>query len=202
MKNLLILFAWTFSLVLTSGASAQGDAAAGQSKSLLCASCHGVDGNSEIPMNPRLAGQSAKYLVKQLQDYKSGARENLTMTAMVGGLSDQDMLDIAAWYASQEPAVGAADPASVALAETIYRAGVKDLSVAACTACHSPTGKGNAPAGFPSLGGQHVEYTLAQLKAFRSGERDNDPNAMMRSVVERLTDRELEALASYLSGLH
>ncbi|MFM1895644.1 MAG: hypothetical protein RLZZ385_718 [Pseudomonadota bacterium] len=202
MKKLLILFAWTLSLALTTGAHAQGDAAAGQNKSLLCASCHGADGNSTIAQNPKLAGQSAKYLVKQLNDYKSGARSNITMTAMVAGLSDQDILDIAAWYASQQPTVGAADPATVELAETLYRAGNPEIAVAACTACHSPTGKGNDPAGFPSLSGQHAEYTLAQLQAFRAGERANDPNAMMRSVVERLTDRELQALASYLSGLH
>ncbi|MDC0221420.1 cytochrome c4 [Gammaproteobacteria bacterium] len=181
---------------------AQGDAAAGQAKSALCATCHGADGNSQLSINPKLAGQNAGYLVKQLKDYKSGARVNPTMTAMVAALTDQDVLDIAAWYSSQQVSLLGADPETLELGETLYRAGIKDLSVAACSACHSPTGNGNGPAGFPSLSGQHSEYTLLQLKAFRAGERQNDSSAMMRSVVERLTDKELEALASYVSGLN
>ena len=135
-------------------------------------------------------------------DYKSGARANPTMTAMVAALTDQDVLDIAAWYSSQQVSLLGADPETLELGETLYRAGIKDLSVAACSACHSPTGNGNGPAGFPSLSGQHSEYTLLQLKAFRAGERQNDSSAVMRSVVERLTDKELEALASYVSGLN
>jgi len=181
---------------------AQGDAAAGQAKSALCATCHGADGNSEIPMNPKLAGQNASYLVKQLQDYQSGARSDPTMTAMVAALSEEDIQDIAAWYSSQQVTLLGADAETLELGETVYRAGIKELSVAACSACHSPTGNGNAPAGFPSLSGQHPEYTLNQLKAFRSGTRQNDQSEMMRSVVERLTDQELEALASYVSGLN
>lgn len=181
---------------------AQGDAAAGQAKSALCATCHGADGNSQLSINPKLAGQNASYLVKQLMDYKSGARANPTMTAMVAALTDQDIHDIAAWYSSQQVSLLGADPETLELGETLYRAGIKDLSVAACSACHSPTGNGNGPAGFPSLSGQHSEYTLLQLKAFRAGERQNDSSAVMRSVVERLTDKELEALASYVSGLN
>lgn len=181
---------------------AQGDAAAGQAKSALCGSCHGVDGNSPLAMNPKLAGQSAKYMVKQLQDFKSGARAGATMAAMVLSLSDQDMEDVAAWYASQQPTVQGADPESIEVAERLYRAGNSEIAVAACSACHSPTGKGNAPAGFPSLSGQHAEYTLQQLKDFRSGARQNDGSEMMRTVTERLTDKELEALASYVSGLN
>lgn len=202
MNKLLMLFAFTLGSLSASLALAQGNAAAGQGKSALCASCHGADGNSTIPENPRLAGQNATYLIKQLRDYKSGARNNPTMTAMVASLNDQDILDIAAWYSSQTPVVGTADPAQVELAETLYRAGNPDIAAAACSACHSPSGKGNAPAGFPSLSGQHPQYTLTQLRAFRAGERANDLNGMMRTVVERLTDRELEALASYVSGLH
>ena len=190
------------SLVAPQLLMAQGDAAAGQAKSALCATCHGADGNSQIPMNPKLAGQSAAYIVKQLQDYKSGARQNPTMSAMVGSLSEQDMADIAAWFASQEVTLGGADPAKLELAASLYRAGNSEIGVAACAACHGPTGAGNGPAGFPSLSGQHVEYTLGQLRAFRAGQRDNDASAMMRTVVERLTDAELEALASYVSGLH
>jgi cytochrome c553 len=172
---------------------AEGDAAAGQAKSALCGSCHGVDGNSLMAMNPKLAGQSARYMVKQLQEFKSGARESAIMSYME---------DIAAWYSSQQPTIQGANPESIELAERLYRAGNSEIAVAACSACHSPTGKGNAPAGFPLLSGQHAEYTLQQLKNFRSGARQNDGSAMMRTVVERLTDKELEALASYVSGLN
>ena len=181
---------------------AQGDAAAGQAKSALCATCHGADGNSEQSVNPKIAGQKFNYIVKQLQDYKSGARANATMAAMVAALSDEDIMDLAAWYSSQKVTLLGASLESLELGEKIYRAGVRELSVAACSACHSPTGSGNAPAGFPSLSGQHPDYTLMQLKAFRAGERQNDSSAMMRSVVERLTDDELSALANYVSGLN
>ncbi len=181
---------------------AQGDAAAGQAKSALCATCHGADGNSQLGINPKLAGQNARYMVKQLKDFKAGDRPGATMSAMVLSLSDQDMEDIAAWYASQLPTVQGADPATLELAERLYRAGNSEIAVAACSACHSPTGKGNAQAGFPALSGQHPEYTLQQLKDFRAGIRQNDGSAMMRTVVERLTDKELEALASYVSGLN
>ena len=181
---------------------AQGDPSAGQAKSALCATCHGADGNSELSANPKIAGQNYKYIFKQLQDYKSGVRANATMSAMVAALSEQDMMDIAAWFSSQEVTLLGANLDALELGEKIYRAGVKELSVAACSACHSPTGGGNGPAGFPSLSGQHPEYTLMQLKAFRAGERQNDSSAMMRSVVERLTDAELAALANYVSGLH
>ncbi len=181
---------------------AQGDAAAGQAKSALCASCHGSDGNSALTINPKLAGQNAAYIVKQLMDFKSGVRADPTMAAMVLSLSEQDMQDIAAWYSSQSVTVQGANRDSRELGETLYRAGNQDIAMAACTACHSPTGQGNAPAGFPSLSGQHAEYTLKQLKSFRAGERANDINAMMRTIVERFTDKELEALASYVSGLN
>lgn len=203
MKKLVIVILPIFlSSIAPQPLFAQGDAAAGQAKSALCATCHGADGNSQLSINPKLAGQNASYLVKQLMDYKSGARANATMTAMVAALTDQDVLDIAAWYSSQQVSLLGADLETLELGETLYRAGIKDLSVAACSACHSPTGNGNGPAGFPSLSGQHSEYTLLQLRAFRAGERQNDSSAMMRSVVERLTDKELEALASYVSGLN
>lgn len=181
---------------------AQADAAAGQAKSALCASCHGNDGNSALAINPKLAGQNAAYIVKQLMDFKSGVRADPIMAAMVLSLSEQDMQDIAAWYSSQTVSLRGENPDSLELGETLYRAGNQEIAVAACSACHSPTGQGNAPAGFPSLSGQHAEYTLKQLKSFRTGERANDSNAMMRTIVERFTDKELEALASYVSGLH
>lgn len=201
-KTVIAVLAAAFVGLIPNLLLAQGDAAAGQAKSALCGSCHGADGNSPLAMNPKLAGQSARYMVKQLQDFKSGARAGATMAAMVLSLSDQDMEDLAAWYSSQQPTIQGADPESIELAERLYRAGNSEIEVAACSACHSPTGKGNAPAGFPLLSGQHAEYTLQQLKDFRSGARENDGSAMMRTVVERLTDKELEALASYVSGLN
>jgi cytochrome c553 len=197
--------ALVFALVSAAAPSlllAQGDAAVGQAKSALCASCHGNDGNSALAINPKLAGQNAAYIVKQLMDFKSGVRADPIMAAMVLSLSEQDMQDIAAWYSSQTVSLQGENPDSLELGETLYRAGNQEIAVAACSACHSPTGQGNAPAGFPSLSGQHAEYTLKQLKSFRTGERANDSNAMMRTIVERLTDKELEALASYVSGLH
>ena len=201
-KLAIVLTSFLLATVAPVFAAAQGDAAAGQAKAALCGSCHGVDGNSALAMNPKLAGQGAGYLYKQLVEFKSGARENATMAAMVMNLSDQDMLDLAAFYASQEVTIGGADPAKIELGESLYRAGNKELGVAACASCHSSDGTGNAPAKFPAVGGQHAEYTLSQLKAFRSGMRNNDMGAMMRSTVERLTDTELDALASYLEGLN
>ncbi|MFB0988264.1 MAG: c-type cytochrome [Gammaproteobacteria bacterium] len=201
-KTVIAVLAAAFVGLIPNLLLAEGDAAAGQAKSALCGSCHGVDGNSLMAMNPKLAGQSARYMVKQLQEFKSGARESAIMASMVLSLSDQDMEDIAAWYSSQQPTIQGANPESIELAERLYRGGNSEIAVAACSACHSPTGKGNAPAGFPLLSGQHAEYTLQQLKNFRSGARQNDGSAMMRTVVERLTDKELEALASYVSGLN
>ncbi len=207
MKKSVTLLSWLMSvaiLTFVQTASAQGDAAAGAGKVAICATCHGPGGNSQIPMNPSLAGQNANYLIKQLTEYQTGERQNATMTAMSANLSEQDIADIAAYYASQERQIAGAQPdeLSLELGETLYRAGNDDISVAACTACHSPGGQGNGPAGFPALSGQHAEYTLSQLKAFRAGERNNDLNGMMRTVVERLTDPELEALANYIAGLN
>ena len=201
-KTLLLVLSAIATALLAPIALAQGDAAAGQAKSALCATCHGPDGNSELVINPKIAGQNARYLSKQLQDFKSGVRPGPIMAAMVISLSDEDIEDLAAYYAAQTPTLLGADPDLVELAETLYRAGNRELQVTACSACHSPDGDGNAPAGFPALGGQHPEYTLQQLKDFRSGTRANDPDGMMRIVTERLTDPELEALASYLAGLH
>jgi len=203
MNKLVFLFlAAALSSLTTPMVLAQGDAEAGASKIALCATCHGADGNSEIPMNPKLAGQSASYLAKQLRNYQSGERQNAIMAGMAATLSEQDILDISAYYAAQKPTLEGADPELLELGEALYRSGNPELGVAACSACHAPTGAGNGPAGFPALGGQHVEYTLQQLQMFRSGERANDLNGMMRTTVERLTDSELEALASYVSGLH
>jgi cytochrome c553 len=182
---------------------AAGNADAGKAKSVACGACHGADGNSPAPAFPKLAGQGEGYLLKQMKDIKSGARAVPTMAGQLDALGDQDLADIAAYFSSQARSPAAAKQELVALGEQVYRAGVRDKGIAACTACHSPQGKGNAPARFPSLSGQYPEYIAAQLKAFRNDERVNDGDTrIMRDVAARLSDRELEAVASYAAGLH
>ena len=195
----------TLGLILLLGFSgtvaAQGDAAAGQAKAAVCGACHGADGNSMVGSFPKLAGQNERYLVKQMKDIKSGARPVITMTGQLDAFSDQDMKNVAAYFSSQTIKLGTAKAELVALGEQLYRSGSKRKGVSACTACHSPTGSGNAPAGFPSLKGQHAAYTAVQLKAFRAGERTNDAEKVMRDNAELLSDKDIEALASYISGL-
>lgn len=190
-------------LCLTGTAMAEGDAAAGQTQTVMCGACHGVDGNSLMGTFPKLAGQNAKYLVKQMKDIMSGARPVPTMAGQLDGKTDQDLADIAAYYASQKASLGEAKKELITVGERLYRAGDKSIGAAACTACHSPTGSGNAAAGYPALSGQHPEYTAAQLIAFRDGQRTNDGDAkIMRNVTHRLNNGEIEALASYIAGLH
>ena len=183
-------------------AVAPGDAAKAQSiVNSVCAACHGADGSSPIPANPNLAGQHSNYLYKQLTDYKAGRRKNPVMNGMVANLSDNDMRNLAAYFAAQKPKLGAAkDRALVSAGQRLYRGGESDTGVPACSGCHSPDGAG-VPAQYPRLAGQHLDYTLAQLQSFRSGERDNDPNAMMRTIAGRMTDKDMAAAASYISGL-
>lgn len=198
-----IAIALSLVLGVANFAFADGNAQAGKSKAASCAGCHGADGNSPAATFPKLAGQNAKYLLKQMSDIKSGLRPVPTMTGQLDGKSDQDLADIAAYFESQPVQIAKAKPELVEEGEKLYRAGNSDTGVAACTACHSPTGKGNGPAGFPSLSGQHAGYVAAQLKAFRAGERVNDGDAkMMRTVAFRLNDKEIEAVSSYVSGLH
>ncbi len=180
-----------------------GNAQAGQAKTVACGACHGADGNSLAPTFPKLAGQNEKYLLKQMHDVKSGARVIAVMAGQLDALSEQDLADIAAYFSSQTRTPGAAKQELVALGESVYRAGIRERGIAACTACHSPTGHGNAAAKFPSLGGQHAEYLTTSLQAWRSEERKNDGDTrIMRDVAAHLTDKELEAVASYASGLH
>ena len=182
--------------------NAGGDAAAGKGKSAVCAGCHGTDGNSVNPEWPSIAGQHADYLTKQLMNFKDGERENALMAGQVAALKEQDMADLGAYYAGLEGAPGAADPAKVELGQSIYRAGNTASGVAACIACHSPTGAGNPLANFPALSGQHASYTVAQLKAFRAGARANDAAQMMRNIASKMTDSEIESVAQYIQGLH
>ncbi|MCW5620074.1 MAG: cytochrome c4 [Burkholderiales bacterium] len=167
----------------------------------VCVACHGVDGNSPITANPVLAGQHSEYIVKQLRNYKSGDRQNPIMNGMAASLSEQDMQDVAAYYASQKAHQGTARDAGVARAgQQLYRGGNADNGTAACAGCHSPSGAG-IPAQYPRLKGQHADYTIAQLKAFRAGERTNDDSAMMRSIAARMSDAEIAAVAEYVQGL-
>jgi cytochrome c553 len=166
-----------------------------------CAACHGADGNSPLPMNPSLAGQHREYLFKQLKEFKSGNRNNAVMMGMVAGLSAEDMRNLSAYYAAQKLSEAAAkDKDLVAQGRKLFRGGNLATGVAACAGCHSPNGAG-IPTQYPRLAGQHPEYVVAQLKAFRVGERANDTNNMMRAVAGRLTDKEIAAVAEYLSGL-
>ncbi len=188
-------------------ANAAGDAAAGKEQTVVCSACHGADGNSAVGTFPKLAGLGEKYLTKQLMDIRDGARPIPTMVGQLDGKSDQDLADIAAFYDSQTRSGGQTDPALLALGEKVYRGGVAERNVAACTACHSPTGQGNAPAGFPALGGQHAEYIATQLRAYRKGYenaagRTNDGDSkIMRTTAFGLSDGEIEAVSSYISGL-
>ena len=200
MKQLLITS--IASLALLGAAHAAGDATAGKTKSAMCAACHGADGNSPAPNFPKLAGQHPDYITKQLMAFKGGERTDATMNAMAAALSEQDMADIAAFYATQTGTAGKAAADKVELGETLYRAGNMASGVAACAACHGPTGSGNPMANFPSLNGQHADYTVAQLKNFRSGARANDAGSMMRGVAGKMTDAEIEAVAQYIQGLN
>jgi cytochrome c553 len=186
----------------TGSAVAQGNAEAGQAKTAVCAACHGPTGNdSLLPNVPKLGGQGERYLTKQMQDIKSGARNVPLMAGMLNALSDQDIADVAAYFASQPAPQGAVDPAKRELGEALFRAGNAAIGVAACTACHAPNGAGNHAAGYPALSGQDVAYTELQLKAFRAGERANDEAEVMRTTAARLNDAEIAALASFVSGL-
>ena len=180
-----------------------GDASAGQGKAAVCSACHGSDGKALQLEYPNLAGQGAGYIAKQLADYKSGARANAIMTGMAAGLSEQDMADIAAYYSSLPAIDGVAeDREDLKTGESIFRGGITSAKIPSCMGCHGPSGNGNPAANWPMLSGQNAAYTALALRSFRSGERNNDPNEMMRMVAHRLSDTEIEALANYLQGLN
>lgn len=218
-----------FSVVLVIAAQsaiASGDATAGAAKAAVCGACHGADGNSLAPTFPKLAGLGERYLLKQMQDIqawdleKDAAKKAKTgrtvpeMTGILASLSAQDLADIAAHFATQTTQLSGSKKMEVQvnsgilvdaleLGARVYRAGNPTTGVPACTGCHSPNGKGNAPAGFPRLSGQHPEYIEKQLRAFRAGDRTNDGDQMiMRSVADKLNDAEIKALANYIAGLN
>ena len=200
---------WLTALLLGSllGAAAhaqEGSVEAGKMKSATCAACHGVDGNSVTPDWPSLAGQHASYLVRQLKAFKSGERVNVTMKPFADMLSDQDMADVAAYFSAQKTTPKGADPALVNLGQQIYRGGVPDRGIAACIACHGPSGDGNPLASYPRLSGQHSTYVARTLGEYASGSRrsDADLNQMMRNEASLLREDEIRALASYVQGLN
>ena len=192
-------------LGLSLNANAAGDAAAGQAKAVTCSACHGVDGNSTVPMWPKLAGQHESYLVRQLILVQSGKREIPEMTALVSNLTEQDMADISAYYASQVTAPGIAETGKLQLGQSVYRAGNPETGTPSCSSCHGPNGQGNPVSGYAVLAGQHAAYIDKSLKKFRAtnayGE-DDLPSAVMSGVVRLLSDEEIAALSSYIQGLH
>ena len=215
MKKTVIIFVSIVLATLSANSLASGDAEAGQTKSATCMGCHGLAGNSTMPNFPKLAGQGEGYILKQLQEFKSGARDNAIMAGVVALLSEQDMMDIAAYYSTQTISENSAkaNEETIELGRKIYLGGKKDTQTTACIACHGPKGLGIPSAKFPALGAQHAEYTVSQLKAYRQYSineqtgsddlaRDNDYEGMMRNVARGLTTVEIEALAQYIAGLH
>jgi len=176
------------------------DADAGKNKSAMCIACHGLDGNSFNPEWPSLAGQSADYIAKQLRDFKEGRRKSEQMAPMAMPLSDEDIEDISAFFASQKLADGETKAEYVALGSKIYTGGTN--GVMACTGCHGPKGAGLVAAGFPQVAGQKIQYVINQLNNFKSGARNNDASGMMTSVAAAMNDEQIVAVANYLSGLH
>lgn len=185
-----------------------GDAEAGAKKAAVCAACHGPGGNSVNPEWPKLAGQSAKYTLDQLQKFKRGVRRNALMQPQAANLSEQDMKDLAAYFAAQQPKPGVAAEAAVATAAPLHQGGDSERGITACSACHGPSGAGNPAAGYPRLAGQQSTYTANVLRLFRSmgnGEIETPAEGgaltIMTSIAAKLTDEEIEALASYFQGL-
>jgi len=197
-----LLISLLVSIGVTNVAHAAGDATAGQGKTAVCAACHNADGNSVVGTFPKLAGQGEKYLLKQLTDIKSGVRSVPEMTGMLDNLNDQDLADIAAYFSSKKVQLGQAAADQVEAGQKIWRAGVADKGVAACTACHGPNGKGIGSAAYPSLSGQHAQYVESTLKKFANGERSNDPASMMRDIAAKMSEAEMKAVAQYIQGLH
>ncbi len=190
-------------LVFSSQSLAQGSAEAGQAKAVSCGACHGIDGNSLSPAWPNLAGQHASYFIRQLEAYQNGERQDALMTTLASGLSAEDMADLAAYYATLPAVQRGADPELVELGQSVYRSGLPDRGVAACIACHGPSGRGNPLASFPVIRGQHATYTVATLHAYATGERrsDGSVNQMMRDIAVSLREDEILAVASYIQGL-
>lgn len=184
-----------------STAFAAGSAEKGEAKATACIACHGPAGNSANPEWPVLAGQHEQYIHKQLQAFKSGARKNPLMTPMAMSLSDDDMADLGAYFQAQKQAGKEAESAKLQVGQRVYRSGDQKTGAPACAACHGPTGDGNPPASYPALRGQYATYVAAQLRAYRAGTRQTDPNQVMRNVASAMSDEQIDAVASYVQGL-
>ena len=203
--NKLSLYITTAFLMVLSISIQAADLIKGKEKSVACVACHGQEGISPSPVWPNLAGQHAGYLSKQLYEFKQGANGNRNNSIMYGislTLSDDDISDLSAYYASLDNAIGTTSDKYLTLGQNVYRGGNMEYKIQACIACHGPAGKGNGPAKIPSLSGQHADYLYSQLKNFQSGMRSNDPNKMMRNIVHRMTDEELKAVSDYIQGLY
>lgn len=190
---------------VTAQSEAGGDAQAGQAKSVICAACHGADGNSVVPQWPSIAGQHPAYLERQITLIKSNARQVPEMMAIAANLTEADIRDLAAYYASQNRNIGVADPSKVDTGRRIYQAGNAETGVPACMACHGPVGEGNPLSGYPALAGQQAVYTAGMLNKFRDGlhwGEDDAPSLVMVGVAARMTDREIAAVANYIQGLY
>ncbi len=229
MKTILvtILLGLSSNLLASEGNAIKGDAEAGKAKAAPCVACHGVDGKGMNPEWPRLAGQGESYIEKQLHDFKSGARNNALMQGQVANLSEQDMADLAAFFASQAPVMDAAassgdeeqTKALLMHGEALYRGGDVMRGIPACAACHGATGAGVESAAYPAIHGQYAKYVQMQLNAFRLGYevgnnqlattdkadaatyRTNDPNKMMQMIADKLSPRDIQALSYYIQGL-
>ena len=192
--------------LLAGGALAAGDPAAGKLKAAVCSACHSADGNSINPIWPKLAGQGAPYQMRQVMAIRSehgrANPEAATMVPMIVNLSDQDLADIAAYFATQVSTVEAADPELAETGRRLYQAGDLARNIPSCMSCHGPAGRGNRLAAFPQVGGQFAAYSAKQLRAYRDGSRTTDPAGMMRTIASRLTDADIDAVAEYLSGLY
>lgn len=201
MKKLISLAMLLACTGMTATAIAAGNSAAGKGKSAVCAGCHGVDGNSAAPNFPKLAGQDAQYLSKQLADFKSGARKDPIMSGQVANLSKKDMDDLGAYYAAQKivPGVANGDAQTLKKAERLYRGGEAKSGISACMSCHGPSGHGIPPR-FPAVSGQHATYTQKQLMDFKNGTRSNDSEIMTR-IAFRMSEAEIKAVSEYMAGL-
>ncbi len=201
---LAMLFSAGLASAQTPESAMLGDAAAGEGKSAVCGACHGADGNSVIAMYPKLAGQNESYIVRQLTQFKAGKRDNAIMAPFASTLSEQDMHDLGAYFASKQVTPGEADEAYVKRAEQLYRAGDSALGVPACMACHGPSGLGMAGSAYPQLAGQWSDYASAKLTEWGSGTTwgDDDHAAIMPAIAKRLSGQDIAALASYVQGLH
>ena len=188
--------------VIAASANLTGDATIGKTKSAICAACHNADGNSINPLWPKLAGQHASYIAQQLKNFQSKTRNDPNMLPMVASLTEQDMLNLAAYFENQTIKIGLAGQ-EWEWGQKIYRGGNEDTGVPACTACHGPQGKGNPAAKYPAINGQHLDYTLKQLMDYKSGARKPEGNAdIMREIALKMSEDEMKAVADYMQGLY